>query len=214
MLNRVFQAQSSPNLDPVEVVVKEIQARKIPIGKERAVWVAATAGIAILGTSLMAFGLWQANQRTATEERNLLLLNQLKTATSQTAREVAGKKLPIHLDESLPPPPPQQEPWMEELAQLPANGASNMPLIQVPVGKSLNSKTAQVTENSTPVLIGVIQGPSGSGSAIFQIQGTIATAAVGERIGASGWTLRRTTGEGAAIESNGVQRNLSVSASP
>ena len=62
----------------------------------------------------------------------------------------------------------------------------------------------------TPQLTGVVKGPGGSSSAIFQLgQGSV-SAGIGEAIGSSGWVLTDVTDSGAVISRNGQSQTLSV----
>ena len=61
-----------------------------------------------------------------------------------------------------------------------------------------------------PKLTGVVKGPGGSSSAIFQLgQGSV-SAGIGEAIGSSGWMLTDVTDSGALISRNGQRQTLSV----
>ena len=61
-----------------------------------------------------------------------------------------------------------------------------------------------------PQLTGVVQGPGGNSSAIFQLGTTSLSAGIGENIGNSGWRLDSIRGGGAVISQHGQQRTLSV----
>ena len=63
---------------------------------------------------------------------------------------------------------------------------------------------------TVPQLTGVVKGPGGSSSAIFQLgQGSV-SAGIGEAIGSSGWVLMDVTDSGAVISRNGQSQTLSV----
>ena len=67
-----------------------------------------------------------------------------------------------------------------------------------------------LTVEPTPQLTGVVQGPGGSSSAIFQLgQGSV-PAGISEVIGSSGWVLSEVTDSGAVISRNGQRQTLSV----
>ena len=67
-----------------------------------------------------------------------------------------------------------------------------------------------LTVEPTPQLTGVVKGPGGSSSAIFQLgQGSV-SAGIGEAIGSSGWVLSKVTNSGAVISRNGQRQTLSV----
>ena len=61
-----------------------------------------------------------------------------------------------------------------------------------------------------PQLTGVVQGPGGNSSAIFQLGTTSLSAGIGESIGSSGWRLDSINSGGAVISQHGQQRTLSV----
>ena len=61
-----------------------------------------------------------------------------------------------------------------------------------------------------PQLTGVVQGPGGNSSAIFQMDTTSLSAGIGESIGNSGWRLDAISSSGAVISQQGQQRTLSV----
>ena len=61
-----------------------------------------------------------------------------------------------------------------------------------------------------PQLTGVVQGPGGNSSAIFQLDTTSLSAGIGESIGNSGWRLDAITSSGAVISQQGQQRTLSI----
>jgi hypothetical protein len=117
------------------------------------------------------------------------------------------------------PPPPPGEPWVEELAALPATGAPLAGVLRVPVNGRITSPAPEASGNSksgatgssAPQLVGVVQVAGQSGSAIFQIGGSSTSAAVGESIGASGWRLRSAGGDSAVIEKGGEQLRVSIS---
>ena len=119
-------------------------------------------------------------------------------------------------DGELPPPPPG-EPWMEELATLPASSAPAADVLKVPVNGRITSPAPAATGSASnpggnaPQLVGVVQVPGQSGSAIFQLGGSSTSAAVGESIGSSGWRLRSASGDTAVIEKGGEQRRISIS---
>jgi len=183
----------------------------------------AAAGLATaLGTVLIA-GLWGTQQQALRQERNLVLLERLRAmgpasgAGSTTAD--AGTAGQPQADDGLPPPPPN-EPWMEELAQLPAAGAPPAEVLKVPFNAAIANRAPTAPppvpssaggSDGLPLLVGVVQVPGRSGSAIFQVGGTSTSAGVGESIGGSGWRLRSASGDTAVIERGGQVRRISIS---
>jgi hypothetical protein len=106
---------------------------------------------------------------------------------------------------------------MEELATLPASSAPAADVLKVPVNGRITSPAPAATGSASggggnaPQLVGVVQVPGQSGSAIFQLGGSSTSAAVGESIGSSGWRLRSASGDTAVIEKGGEQRRISIS---
>ena len=93
---------------------------------------------------------------------------------------------------------------MQSLEPLP------LPIRQLPHPEaSIAAAPAPVT-TPLPDLTGVVQGPAGSSSAIFQIGSHSMSAGIGDAIGSSGWTLESVSETGAVISQNGQKRNLTV----
>jgi hypothetical protein len=129
------------------------------------------------------------------------------------------------------PPPPPDEPWIQQLAQLPGAvlpGPSQPEVLRVPVSGPLNrpappangsaaasarppGRQTQPAPGSSPDLVGVVQVAGRPGSAIFQVGTSSTNALVGELIGSSGWRLVATAADSAVIERGGVQRRIAIS---
>ncbi len=128
------------------------------------------------------------------------------------------------------PPPPPDEPWIQQLAQLPGSllpGSRQPEVLRVPVSGPLNrpapaasgspattspaSRQAAAGQANSPELVGVVQVAGRPGSAIFQIGTSSTNALVGELIGSSGWRLLSTAADSAVIERGGVQRRIAIS---
>ena len=85
-----------------------------------------------------------------------------------------------------------------------------VPIQQPLTVEPLGSDQALAPMPPVPQLTGVVKGPSGSSSAIFQLgQGSV-SAGIGEAIGSSGWVLSEATESGAVISRNGQRQTLSV----
>ena len=194
----------------------------------------------VAGMALAVLGLWNQSQQAIRQERNMLLIERLRTmgpgTTPAQANEPAQAVSAVGAggDGDLPPPPPG-EPWMEELATLPASSAPAADVLKVPINSRLTSPAPAATGSAStpggsassgagfsgggnsggggnaPQLVGVVQVPGQSGSAIFQLGGSSTSAAVGESIGSSGWRLRSASGDTAVIEKGGEQRRISIS---
>ena len=192
------------------------------------------------GTTLLGLNLWQQSQQAIRQERNMLLVERLRAmgpaaAASQPATGAASTSngggtatLPPADPNQLPPPP--TEPWMEELASLPASSAPPANVLRVPMNERVNRPAPPASGRATgsgprpggaasapapaaglPQLVGVVQVPGRPGSAIFQMDGSSTSAAAGESIGSSGWRLQSASGDSAVIERNGVQQRISIS---
>ena len=194
----------------------------------------------VAGMALAVLGLWNQSQQAIRQERNLLLIERLRTmgpgTTPAQANEPAQAASAVGAggDGELPPPPPG-EPWMEELATLPASSAPAADVLKVPINSRLTSPAPAATGSAStpggsassgagnsgggnsggggnaPQLVGVVQVPGQSGSAIFQLGSSSTSAAVGESIGSSDWRLRSASGDTAVIEKGGEQRRISIS---
>ena len=194
----------------------------------------------VAGMALAVLGLWNQSQQAIRQERNMLLIERLRTmgpgTTPAQANEPAQAASAVGAggDGELPPPPPG-EPWMEELATLPASSAPAADVLKVPINSRLTSPAPAATGSASisggsassgagnsgggnsggggnaPQLVGVVQVPRQSGSAIFQLGSSSTSAAVGESIGSSGWRLRSASGDTAVIEKGGEQRRISIS---
>ena len=85
-----------------------------------------------------------------------------------------------------------------------------VPIQQPLTVEPLGSDQALAPMPPLPQLTGVVKGPGGSSSAIFQLgQGSV-SAGIGEAIGSSGWVLSEVTDSGAVISRNGQRQTLSV----
>jgi hypothetical protein len=198
------------------------------------------AGLSLLvtltaGTTLLGLSLWQQSQQAIRQERNLLLVERLRSMgpaaapapEASGAAEAQAPEAQAGGDDQLPPPP--LEPWMEELASLPASTAPAANVLKVPMSNRVASPAPPASGRSTgagpsapamapaadpanlPQLVGVVQVPGQPGSAIFQVEGSSSSAASGEAIGNSGWRLQSASGDSAVIERNGVQQRISIS---
>jgi len=211
LLNRVFS-----NEEPIELeIVEPVQANVPPPpatarrpGQLLPVAVAA-AGLSSALVMAVAWGLWNQQQQVLRQERNLVLLERLRnlgpaapTAAAPASDDTASTDLP---------PPPPGEPWIEELAQLPAGGAPTAEVLRVPFNRAVGSSPAPAAASEgLPQLVGVVQSQGRGSAAIFQIGGSSSSAAVGDTIAGSGWRLRSIAGDGAVIERGGQLRRLSI----
>ena len=190
---------SNRHLVPVEVAVHEpIQpstaqvAAQVPVQGSR--WqTPLLTGIAVAGllsSGWLLFDL-QRSARTLERERNVALVERLRA----TENAVAPTPEPTTVDRLEPLTLPIQSLPMPPIGLAP----SGITATEVaPIGLPL------------PVLTGVMQSPGGRSSAIFQLNNTSVSAAIGESLGSSGWTLESVGESSAVIRNNGQVRTLSI----
>lgn len=223
VLNRVFEPEKPIEVEVCDTPAAFSDASSIPVvlhdlspasAERRPPSLLLAAAIVtvmvVAGMALAMIGLWNQSQQAIRQERNMLLIERLRTMGPGTnpapANEPAQPATAAGAGEDgeLPPPPPS-EPWMEDLATLPASSAPAADVLKVPVNSRITSPAP------VPQLVGVVQVPGQSGSAIFQLGSSSTSAAMGESIGSSGWRLRSASGDSAVIEKGGEQRRISVS---
>lgn len=157
------------------------------------------------------------------QERNLLLLERLR-ALSEPVPTAQAPGDRADRGAELPPPPPSDD-WITELGQLPQSSAPRAEVLHVPASPRITAAAPAASpaaatagppspNGPAPVLVGVIHSQGRGGSAIFQVGGASANAAIGELIGGSGWRLRATSGDSVLIVRGGEQRRLSISSAP
>ena len=208
----------------------------------------ALGGVCLVGalSAVLLVQQWAGLQRALSQERNLLLVERLRafgpaTSATHTAsatatppppvldpiQPVASQRLPEA--EGLPPPPPE-EPWMEQLSELPPT-QGRPPLLRVPVSPRLTAAAPAASPSQAlpatgraarqaaleqrpsgplPQLVGLVGAPGRAGSAIFQVGDTSTNVNVGEPIGTSGWSLRAADTESALIERGTEVRRISI----
>ena len=217
-MDRVFDnpsgsaRQSSPSnrhLVPVEVAVHEpIQPSTPPIGAQVAPqassqvaaqgsrWqIPLLTGIAVAG--LMSSG-WllfdlQRSARTLERERNVALVERLRAS-----------------EKAIPPAPEPATVDRLEPLTLPIQTLPMPPVAIAPSGITATEGAPIGLPLPLPVLTGVLQSPGGRSSAIFQLNNASISAAIGESLGSSGWTLESVGESSAVIRNNGQVRTLSV----
>jgi len=198
----------------------------------------AAAGLVSATSGVLALSQWNRFQESIQQERSLLLVERLRNfgpAAQAPATPPAPALAPptgliaqasplqaqaygqgsAVAENELPPPPPQ-EPWIEQLGELPRSQRS-APILRVPVSPKLAAAavTAAPARRSPPpgplpLLVGVVGAPGKVGSAIFQMGGSTSTVSVGETIGSSGWRLRSTDGDSVQIEHDGDIRRIAI----
>ena len=179
-------APSQPHLVPVDVDVHEPTTKPTEASERRSpsTWLLPLiSGIAVAGVICSAW-LVSSLQRSRLElerKQNAALIEQLR-------EQVAAQE--SRAEETATP---------EEAAL----AIQSLEPLTVPIQQPL-------TVEPTPQLTGVVKGPGGSSSAIFQLgQGSV-SAGINEAIGSSGWVLSEVTDSGAVISRNGQRQTLSV----
>ena len=191
VIDRVFEretvaARTQPHLVPVDVDVHEPTIKPTEPSKRRSpsTWLLQLiSGVVVAGAICSA---WLVSNL----QRSRLELERQQSAalTEQPREQVATQE--SRAEKTATP----------EVASL---AIQSLEPLTLPIQQPL-------TVEPTPQLTGVVQGPGGSSSAIFQLgQGSVA-AGIGEAIGSSGWVLTDITDSGAVISRNGQRQSLSV----
>jgi hypothetical protein len=197
------------------------------------------AGLVSASSGVLALSQWNHFQESLQQERSLLLVERLRNfgpaaqatppapalappsgmtpMASSPQTDVkpltqAYSQVAASAENDLPPPPPQ-EPWIEQLGELP-RPQRNAPILRVPVSPKLAAAAAPTRTSQPPgplpLLVGVVGAPGKAGSAIFQMGGSTSTVSVSEPIGSSGWRLRSTDGDSVLIEHDGDVRRIAI----
>ena len=205
VMDRVFHEQDK-HLTSARLHVHESLKAQLPQWQTLTLTGLATAGLI---SSVWLAHNWQASQAQLDRERNLLVMERLRKlpAASRTTTEGPSNSSSIsaqntNAELAVLPQPPLDPDWVQSLE----------PVI-VPIREetfSSNSSHFQENASEVPVLVGVVHGPKGSSSAIFQLKQTSTSATPGENIGSSNWRLDSVNANGAVIKSQGQQRHLNI----
>ena len=226
-MNKVFETDA---LEPVEVAVHEheipIQPHARPAVEQPApskpayrqpansatgliswLTVVAVAGTVSSGWLLSH---WQSSRDQLAQERNLLMLERLRGAS--TPQQSTQRTTVVRPEASVDLSPPTPEPaWMSELEPLTLEETKLPAMASPPVATPSSATPISATPRGPmPQLTGVVQGPGGNSSAIFQFGSSSFSAGLGEAIGSSGWMLDSISEAGAVIRRNGQRHNLAV----
>ncbi len=199
-------------------------------------WVA-LAGMGLVSTiaALLFVQQWTHLQRSLSQERNLLMVERLRslgpanpepmpsqvqvltTPAAPSLEAIPRSQQPVapgaQVVDNVAPPPPPEEPWMQQLSELPLAAPAAAPLLKVPLSPKLarlTPATSPAVTGPMPQLVGLVAAPGKPGSAIFQIGATSTSVNVGETIGGTGWRLRSTDAESALVEREGLARRLAI----
>ncbi|MBD2548614.1 hypothetical protein H6G65_03245 [Microcystis elabens FACHB-917] len=252
MMNRVFDPEATIDLDvasqaepppplPLAPPVRRLRGRPAPPAAAPArsdrhtLLLTAMGGVCMVSVASSVLYLTHSSrmQQALSQERSLLLVERLRSlGPANPAPLGAGigsglaagpSVLPLAGDQ-LPPPP--EEPWIEQLSQLPQPEGSRAPVLRVPVSPKLAAAAPPATGGDgghgdrsgaaagggpVPELVGVVGSAGRPASAIFQMGGSSTSVSVGEAIGGSGWRLRSADGDTAMIERGGEVRRISIS---
>ena len=226
-MNNVFETAA---LEPVEVAVHEHDIPSQPLARPAAEQptpskpadhqpaksatglITLLTVVAVSGTVSSGWLLshWQSSRDQLAQERSLLMLERLRnTSTQQQATTQQGipRTAVVQPEQSavLSPPPPEPA-WMSELEPLTLEEAQLPAMATTPPATPITSTPS----GPIPQLTGVVQGPGGNSSAIFQFGASSFSAGLGEAIGSSGWVLDSVGEAGAVIRRNGQRHNLAV----
>jgi hypothetical protein len=192
---------TQPNVVPVDVDVHEpttkpSEPREPRERRSPSNWLLPLiSGVAVAGVICSAW-LVSSLQRSRLElerKQNAALIEQLREQVA--AQESRAEETATPEDASLA---------IQSLEPL------TVPIQQPLTVEPLGSDQALTPMPPVPQLTGVVKGPGGSSSAIFQLgQGSV-SAGIGEAIGSSGWVLTDVTDSGAVISRNGQRQTLSV----
>jgi hypothetical protein len=253
MMNRIFDPEATIDLNvespatprhlltPTTSSIKQRSgpSRPAPNRQDRnTLLLTAMGGVCMVSVASSVLYLTHSSrmQEALSQERSLLLVERLRslgpanpipagsTDTSRPAT-VNDRAQPLAGEGLLPPPP--EEPWIQQLSQLPQLERSRAPVLRVPLSPKLAAAAPDAQGGSgpenrggagparsgggTPELVGVVGSAGRPASAIFQMGGTSTSVSVGEAIGGSGWRLRSADGDTALIERGGEVRQVSIS---
>ncbi|MGB1196219.1 MAG: hypothetical protein ACPG3W_06025 [Synechococcus sp.] len=216
VMDRVF-SDGERTLEAVQVQVRDVKtppptpaststaSSKAPEPRQRVpISLLVLTLMGVLGSFSLGLQWWSA-QQALQRERNLALIEKLRQRTATTKPSEASTAIE-NPQEPIPAPPvvQQLEPVTIPIRSLPR------PEDPLPTPAEVESAAAAVPVTPEPLLVGVVHSGGGQGSAIFQLGNQSLSAAPGESIGNSGWSLRSVTANGAVIERGGASRSLSV----
>ena len=221
VMDRVFK-DGEQTLETVQVRVDtpapEMRAPEMPANQPTGlswpqVCLVALGVIGVLGSGALALH-WNLTQQTLERERNLALIERLRSNRPGGTATAAGTQPPVTTPAAgasgtIPPDDPP------EIAMAPITTTTELDPITVP----LPTTPVQILPADSPIsaapapqpmLVGVVHSDNGGGSAIFQLGDLSLSAFPGDLIGNSGWTLRSVGDQGAVIERDGASQTLSV----
>lgn len=206
----------------------EVEVRPLRRWPSQRLLILSCAGIACLAlaTALGFAYAWRQLQQELRQERTIRLLEGIRelppapTTASAAAVPVPPVQPPEPQSVSEEPPPPPDQAWIQELARLDGPAPVGVAPLRVPLTGTLRTPAPLASPRATtgtslgvavPELLGVVQVPGRSGSAIFQVGRSAISISTGEAIGTSGWRLLSTSADSALIERGGATRRVSIS---
>ncbi len=200
VMDRVFDRETvaappQPHLVPVDVDVHEPTAKPTERHSPNSWLLPVISGIAVAGVICSAWlvSSLQRSRMDLERQQSVALIERLR---DQLAAQES------RLEETATPEDAAVAIQSLEPLTLPIQ----QPLTAEPQGRDQGPAPME----PAPQLTGVVQGPGGTSSAIFQLgQGSVSTG-IGEAIGSSGWILTDVTDSGAVISRNGQSQTLSV----
>ena len=171
--------------------------------------------IAVLGSSGLAIH-WKLTQQALEREGNLALIERLRNNPSANTEAGQGRRTAETAPASAAQGSGEEATTTNPLSISPLpNTATTLEPVTVPLSAAEIPTNAPVAGEGSalapqPLLVGVVHGGHGDGSAIFQLGNLSLSTVPGEVIGNSGWTLRSVSANGAVIERAGATQSLSV----
>ena len=200
VMDQVFDRETvaappQPHLVPVDVDVHEPTAKPTERSSPTAWLLPVISGIAVAGVICSAW-LVSSLQRSRLDlerQQSVALIERLRDQLAAQESRLEEKATPEDAAVAI-----------QSLEPL------TLPIQQPLKAEPQSSDQAAAPMEPAPQLTGVVQGPGGTSSAIFQLgQGSVSTG-IGEAIGSSGWVLTDVTDSGAVISRNGQSQTLSV----
>ena len=200
VMDQVFDRErvatpTQPHLVPVDVDVHEPTAKPTERHSPNAWLLPVISGIAVAGVICSAW-LVSSLQRSRMDLERQQSVALIKRLRDQLAAQES------RLEETATPE--------DAAVAIQSLEPLTLPIQQPLTAELQSSDQGPAPMEPAPQLTGVVQGPGGTSSAIFQLgQGSVSTG-IGEAIGSSGWVLTDVTESGAVISRNGQSQTLSV----
>ena len=173
--------------------------------------------IAVLGSGGLTLH-WRLAQQALEREGNLAMIERLRrnqpadAGIGPTGSEVEGSSTGTAVEPTAAGSAPGNQ---LAITTMPNTATTLEPItIPLPVSSDVMADAAPADQSAAvahqPMLVGVVQGGSGNGSAIFKVGDLSLSTVPGELIGNSGWTLLSVSASGAVIERAGATQSLSI----